>query len=493
MLSLRHSALLQTKSLIDGSWTEGTTGKTFPVINPATQKTVASVAEMGGEDARRAITAAQRAFPSWKALSPKERGHYLQKWATLIERHFEDLSVLLSSEQGKPYEQATHEFMGCTGFLTWHSEEAKRIHGYTLTSPDPSRRFFIFRQPLGVVAVITPWNFPAVLLLQKCAAALAAGCTVILKPAEDTPLSALAQGYLAKEAGLPKGVLNILACKNPVEVGRELLKSQTVRKLSFTGSTEVGKALASDAAHTVKKVCLELGGNCPALIFEDADLTYAVEKTFWMKMYNAGQCCNNINRFLVHEKIYNAFVEKFYRMINTYAKLGPWTDKTATVGPLINEQGIAKVCELVDDAVQAGAKVITGGKRSSSGPLFYSPTLLTGVTPNMRIYREEIFGPVAAVYSFAKDEEAIAMANDTSYGLAAYLFTENIRRLWHVAEALEAGSIGANSCDVASELLPFGGWKESGIGRENGVVGSLNEFCEEKSLILGKMDSSSPS
>ncbi|MEM7175211.1 MAG: NAD-dependent succinate-semialdehyde dehydrogenase [Chlamydiota bacterium] len=485
MLQLNHSSLLKTKSFINGKWTEGTVGKTFSVVNPFDQQEVTQVAEMGAPEARSAIEAAHQAFPMWKALTPKERGGYLLKWKELISRHWDDLSALLTYEEGKPHEQSTHELMGCSGFLTWYAEEAKRLHGHTITSPDASRRFLTLRQPVGVVALITPWNFPSVLLLQKCAPALAAGCTVVLKPAEDTPLSALAHAYLAQEAGIPPGVFNVVACGNPETVGHELLHHPLVRKFSFTGSTDVGKKLTSVAAKTVKNVCLELGGNCPAIIFEDADLERAVHQTFWLKFYNAGQCCNNINRFLVHTKIYDAFIDAFRQMIDKRIKLGSGMDATTTVGPLINHQGLAKVEELVQDALSQGAVAVTGGQRSSKKDLFYPPTLLRNVTPKMRLYREEIFGPVAPIYSFTTEEEAIHMANDTHYGLAAYLFSENIGRMWRVTEALEAGSIGANTCDAVSELLPFGGWKESGIGRENGAVGSLDSYCEYKSFIIG--------
>ena len=485
MLQLNHSSLLQTKSLINGKWTEGTTGKRFPVINPFDQQEITQVAEMGAQETKNAIEAAHRAFPVWKALSPTERGNYLLKWKELIHKHWDDLSTLLTFEEGKPYEQSTHELMGCSGFLSWYAEEAKRLHGHTLTSPDPSRRFLTLRQPVGVVAIVTPWNFPSVLPIQKCAPALAAGCTVVLKPAEDTPLSSLALAYLAQEAGLPPGVFNVIACENPQHVGHELLHHPLVKKFSFTGSTNVGKQLTSDAAHTVKNVCLELGGNCPALVFEDADLNQAVEQTFWPKFYNAGQCCNNINRFLVHKNIYNAFIDQFHQMIAKYIKLGSGMDKATTVGPLINQQGLTKVDQLIQDALKQGAVAVTKQEHSLTGPLFYPPTLLSHVTPKMRLYREEIFGPVAAIYPFETEEEAIAMANDTHYGLAAYLFSENIGRIWRVAEALEAGSIGANTCDVVSELLPFGGWKESGIGRENGAIGSLNSYCESKSFVIG--------
>lgn len=489
MSFLRHPALMKRHSFIDGRWIEGEKKATFPVVNPFDQTVITQVAEMGAQEARAAIEAAHRALPKWKALPPSERGHYLLAWEELIRTHQEDLSTLLTFEEGKPFEQATHEFMGCSGFLKWYAEEAKRLHGYTLTSPDPSRRFFTLRQPVGVVAMVTPWNFPSVLPIQKCAPALAAGCTVVLKPAEDTPLSALALAYLAEKAGFPPGVFNVIACHDPTEVGRELLTHPLVRKFSFTGSTEVGKALSATAAHTVKNTCLELGGNCPALIFDDADLDQAVSQTFWPKFYNGGQCCNNINRFLVHESVYRPFIDQFHAMIKEHMRLGSGMEAATTLGPLINKQGIDKVDRLVHRAVEEGATVVTGGKLLSPHSLCYHPTLLSHVTPTMSLYRAEIFGPVAPIYRFTTESEAISMANDTPYGLAAYLFSQNPSRMWRVAEALEAGSIGVNTCDVTSELLPFGGWKESGIGRENGAIGSLDGYLEQKSVVLGGMSS----
>lgn len=479
---LKDKSLLKTDSYIDGKWVKGK--KTFPVKNPFDGKKIAEVSEIDGKTASQAIEKADKAFASWKKVSPKERGALLKKWNALINEHWDDLATLLTLEQGKPHEQSCHELMGNNGFFNWHAEEAQRITGVTMNSPDPNRRFMIWKQPVGVVAVVTPWNFPSVLPIQKCAPALAAGCTVVMKPAEDTPLSALALAALADRAGFPHGVFNVLTCNDPTEVGYELTHHPLVRKFTFTGSTEVGKKLYSACGNTIKNVTMELGGNCPALIFEDADLDKAIDATFGFKFYNGGQCCNNINRFLVHRSIADRFVEKFKQRIEKHTVLGNGLDPKTTIGPLINEEAIAKCEELVDEALSKGATAVVGGARSKVGSLFYEPTLLVDMDPKMRMYREEIFGPVAPIYTFSTEEEAIRMANDTNYGLAAYLFSENIGRTWRVGEALEAGSVGINTTDVVSELLPFGGWKESGLGRENGVIGSLDAYLEKKALII---------
>lgn len=482
MLKLKDPSLLRRDSYINGRWVKGKTA--FAVTSPFDLKTIVDVTEVEKPEAHQAILDAQKSFESWKKLGAKQRGEFLKKWESLICENWEDISTILTYESGKPYEQSTHELMGCRGFLNWYSHEAQRLHGYTLHSPDPNRRFMTLREPMGVVGVISPWNFPSVLIIQKCVPALAAGCTVVLKPAEETPLSALVHAELAHRAGVPPGVFNVLICKNPTEVGDTLTSHPFVRKLTFTGSTEVGKKLIAASGNTVKNLCMELGGNCPAIVFEDANLQQAVSSTFWFKFYNAGQCCNGINRFFIQETIYDQFVEAFKAMIDQFLKLGFGMDLSTNLGPLINNQGISKVEALVRDALSKGAIALCGGKSSSVGPLFYEPTLLIDVTSKMQIYREEIFGPIAACYRFKEEDEVIQMANDTHYGLAAYLYTENIGRSWRVAEALEAGSIGVNTHDVCSELLPFGGWKESGIGRENSALESLNDYCETKSLVI---------
>ena len=483
-IQLKDPSLIRTQSYINGKWIASQSKETFVVKNPLNNDTIAILEAVGASETKQAIEGAHQAFLKWRELSPKERGSYLKKWNELIEKNWDDLSTLLTLETGKPLEQSTHELMGCSGFLEWYSEECKRLHGYTLTSPDPNRRFMTLRQPLGVVGVITPWNFPSVLPIQKCAPALAAGCSVVLKPAEDTPLSALAHAELAKRSGIPEGVFNVVVCRDPSNVGKELTDHPLVRKLTFTGSTQVGKQLISASGKTVKNLCLELGGNCPAIIFEDANLDRAAQATFWFKFYNAGQCCNTINRFFVQDAIYDRFVQTFENLIKKHLKMGSGMDPSTSIGPLINQQSIEKVKNLLEDALAKGANLVCGGKTSSVTPSIYEPTILTQVNSNMRLYREELFSPVAPFYRFKTEEEVIQKANDTNYGLAAYVFTENIRRSWRIAEQFEAGSVGINTCDVCSELLPFGGWKESGIGRENGALESLNDYCEMKSLIL---------
>lgn len=485
MIKWNNPSLLKTTSFIDGRWIKENPKETFSVTNPFDGKEIAQVSEATSTDAKKAVEAGNRAFPLWKQLSPKERGKYLLKWEELIRENWEDLSTLLTLEQGKPLEQATHELMGCSGFLTWAAEEGKRICGYIPTSPDWKRRFFVTKQPVGTVAIVTPWNFPMVLPIQKSAPALAAGCTVVLKPAEDTPLSALALAYLAQEAGIPEGVFNVLVCKNPAPVGRVLVTHPSIRKFSFTGSTKTGKILGSLAAQTVKNLCLELGGNCPAIIFEDANIDRAVEATFWPKFYNAGQCCNNLNRFFVHQEIESLFVEKMEKMMDDHLQIGSGLDPKVTLGPLINESALQKVDSLVQDGMIRGATLRKGGKIPSPNALFYEPTLLTNTKPHMNLSKTELFGPVISVTTFTNEEEVISLANQTDYGLASYFFTENTKRIWPIAEALESGSIGINTCDICSELLPFGGWKESGMGRENGAIGSLDPYLEVKTVVLG--------
>ncbi len=483
MVKLKNPELLKTDSYINGKWIKGS--EHFDVINPFDQSVITTVSGINKSLAQEAVESAHKAFASWKALRAEERGSYLKRWSKLIEQNQEDLALILTLEVGKPLEQAHHEFMGCTGILRWAAEEACRLTGYTPSSPDPSRRFLAIKQPVGVIAAITPWNFPSVLPLKKCAPALAVGCTAVLKPAEDTPLSALALAHLAHEAGIPPGVFNVLTCSSPDEVGKEIITHPLVRKVSFTGSTEVGKKIIQQSGSGVKNLTMELGGNCPAIIAKDANIERAAEQTFWFKMYNAGQCCNNINRFLIHTDVYDTFVEKFESMMKEHIRLGPGTEESSSMGPLINTQGMEKVESHVKDALAKGAIARVGGKKSDQGALFFEPTLLVNVKPNMQLYHEETFGPVVACYRFGEDEEAIAMANDTHYGLASYLFTESMSKSWKIAEALEAGSIGVNTCDVVNESLPFGGWKESGIGREGGAIGGLDSFLESKTVVMG--------
>jgi len=482
---LKDKDLLCCDSYVKGKWVKG--NKTFSITNPYDGKKIIDVSSVGKEKAKEAIDAAQEAFGLWKNISAKERGHLLRKWGDSITTHREDLATLITYESGKPYEQSMHELMGNEGFFNWYASEAQRLHGFTPLSPDPNRRFMTIKQPVGVVGVITPWNFPSVIPIQKCLPALAAGCTVVLKPAEDTPLSALALAKLADRVAIPPGVFNVITCHDPSEVGEELTHNPLVRKVTFTGSTEIGKKILNMCSSTVKNVTMELGGNCPAVIFDDADIDKAIQSTFWFKFYNAGQCCNNINRFFIHKKIYDPFIKKFQHMMKKHLCLGNGMHPSTSMGPLINKQGVSKCEELVKDALEKGAKALIGGTISTKGALFYEPTLLTNMNSTMRIYHEEVFGPVAPIYSFSTEKEAIKMANDTHYGLAAYVFSENIGRIYRVAESFEAGSVGINTTDVVSELLPFGGWKESGIGRENSLIGSMDAYCENKSIIIAGM------
>lgn len=482
---LKDQSLLHRNSYINGQWVKGNT--IFPVINPYDGKKIVDVSGVGKKETKETIEWAQKAFDLWKNMRPKERGSFLQRWGDLMNAHRDDLATLLTYESGKPYEQSMHEMMGNDGFFNWYAHETQRLHGFTPISPDPNRRFMTIKQPVGVVGVITPWNFPSVIPIQKCLPALAAGCTVVLKPAEDTPLSVLALAELADRAAIPHGVFNVITCYDPSEVGEELTHNSLVRKITFTGSTEIGKKILGMSGSTVKSVTMELGGNCPAIIFDDADIDKAVQSTFWFKFYNAGQCCNNINRFFIHTRVYDQFINKFHQMMKKHLFLGNGMNSKTSMGPLINEQGIRKCEELVNDALGQGAVALAGGRGSTVGPLFYEPTLLTNMDRKMRIYREEVFGPIAPIYSFSTEEEVITMANDTNYGLAAYVFSEHIGRVYRVAESLEAGSVGINTTDVTSELLPFGGWKESGIGRENALIGSMDGYCENKSIIIAGM------
>ncbi|MGE0198229.1 MAG: NAD-dependent succinate-semialdehyde dehydrogenase [Simkaniaceae bacterium] len=444
--------------------------KTFAVTNPATGEVIGEVPDQGKEETQKAIQRGQEAFHSWSRKTPKERGEVLKRWHQLTLENVAHLAKILHLEQGKPLHEAEEEIYDGALFLEWCAEEAKRVHGYTALSPDPSRRFMTIKQPIGVVGVITPWNFPSALPLQKCVPAISVGCTVILKPSEETPLSALEQAKLAQEAGLPEGVLSVISCLDPQEVGQTLMENPLVRKITFTGSTEVGRLLMEQAGKTVKKISLELEGNSPLLVFEDANSDLAVEQAISLKFYNCGQVCNTINRFFIHEKLYGTFVKKFHKHM-----------ETLKLGPLINATLADRMEWLLRDAKEKGAHII-GGKRRG---LFFEPTLVTEATPHMALFHEEIFGPVAPFYRFSSEEEVLALANATEYGLAAYVFTENMGRSLRVAEALEAGSVGINTTAIYSELLPFGGWKQSGLGREMGLEKSLDPFLETKSLVIG--------
>ena len=472
--------LLRTQAYIDGAWV----GKPqLPVTDKATGEEIARVPALGAAETKAAIAAAHRAFGPWSRMLAKERSKILRRWYELILEHADELALLLTKEQGKPLPEAKGEIVYGAGFVELFAEEAKRVYGETIPTHKADARVIVMRQPVGVVAAITPWNFPNAMITRKVSPALAVGCTVVVKPAEDTPLSALALAELAERAGMPKGVLNVVTAKDPAPVGAEMTTNPLVRMITFTGSTEVGKLLMAQAAGTVKRVGMELGGNAPFIVFDDADLDRAVAGALASKFRNAGQTCVCANRILVQAGVYDAFAEKLTAAVRKL-KVGPGTEAGVTVGPLINAEAVAKVERHVADAVKHGANVVVGGKRSPQGGTYFEPTILTGVTPAMLIAREETFGPVAPLFKFATEAEAVRMANDTPYGLAAYFFTRDMGRCWRVAEALEYGIVGVNEGLTSTEIAPFGGFKESGIGREGSHHG-IEEFLETKYMLMG--------
>ena len=472
--------LLKTQAFIDGAWVGEAR---MPVIDKATGEEIARVPAMGAAETNAAIEAAHRAFPAWSKLLAKERAKIIRRWYELIIEHADELALLLTKEQGKPLAEAKGEIIYGAAFVELFAEEAKRVYGETIPTHKADARVVIMKQPIGVVAAITPWNFPSAMITRKVSPALAAGCTVVVKPAEDTPLSALALAELAQRAGMPKGVLNVVTAKDPVPVGRALTENPLVRMVTFTGSTEVGKLLMEQAARTVKRVGMELGGNAPFIVFDDADIDRAVAGAVASKFRNAGQTCVCANRFLVQDGVYDAFAEKLTAAVKKL-KVGDGTEPGVTVGPLINKDAVRKVEEHVADAIAHGAAVVIGGKPSKLGGNFYEPTVLTGVTPQMKVAREETFGPVAPLFRFKTEEEAVRMANDTPFGLAAYFFTRDLGRCWRVAEALEYGIVGVNEGITSTEIAPFGGMKESGIGREGSHHG-IEEFLETKYTLMG--------
>lgn len=485
-VKLNNPALWHTQSYINGSWMDSPDGSVFNVDNPATGQTIAEVANLGPEQAEQAIAAANAAWPAWRALTAKARAGILRKWFDLINQNADDLARLMTLEQGKPFAEAKGEVAYGSSFVEWFAEQAKRIMGDTMDAPIPNTRILVLREPIGVCAAITPWNFPNAMITRKVSPALAAGCTVVLKPAEQTPLSALALAQLAQEAGVPPGVLNIITgdSERSIAIGKVLCDSPVVRKLTFTGSTEVGRILMRQSAPTIKKLSLELGGNAPFIVFDDADLDAAVEGALASKYRNAGQTCVCTNRFYVHAKVYDAFAEKLAGAVKERLKVGEGFEQGITTGPLIDDAAIAKVQEHVKDALAKGAKVLTGGKRHERGGRFYEPTVLTNVTRDMICMREETFGPVAPIVKFENDADVIAQANDTEFGLAAYFYSRDIGRIFRTAEALEYGIIGVNAGIISSEVGPFGGVKQSGLGREGSVYG-IDDFLEMKYVCLG--------
>jgi succinate-semialdehyde dehydrogenase/glutarate-semialdehyde dehydrogenase len=482
---LADPALLRAQAYIDGQWVDADSGETFAVENPATGEPLAEVACCGGAETKRAIEAAATAFEQWRHTTAKERAALLRRWFDLILESQEDLAQMMTAEQGKPLFEARGEIAYGASYVEWFAEEAKRVYGDTIPQPSNDKRVVCIKQPVGVVACITPWNFPNAMLARKIAPALAAGCTVVCKPANETPLSANALAELAERAGIPAGVINIL-CGRTEEIGKELTSSPTVRKLTFTGSTAVGKLLMTQCAGTMKRMSMELGGNAPFIVFDDADLDAAVAGAMICKFRNAGQTCVCANRILVQEGVYDEFAERLAAAV-AGIKMGDGTEDGVTVGPLISTEAVANVTSRVTDAVDRGATVEIGGGPSDLGECFVQPTILTGVTDDMRVFREEIFGPIAPLLKFSTEEEAIAMANDTEFGLASYFYARDVGRIWRVSEALEYGIVGINEGIISNEMAPFGGMKESGHGREGSKYG-LDDYLEIKYMCIGGID-----
>jgi succinate-semialdehyde dehydrogenase/glutarate-semialdehyde dehydrogenase len=471
---------LRTGHFIGGEWYESATS--YPVLNPATGEVIAQVAKGGAAETTQAVAAAERTFPAWRAMTAKERGARVKRWGELMLENLDALAELLSREQGKPLAEARGEVGYAASFLEWFAEEAKRSYGDVIPSPNPHAKIIVTREPVGVVAAITPWNFPLAMITRKAGPALAAGCTMVLKPSEETPLSAFALAVLAEKAGIPPGVFNIVS-GDAVAIGGVLTESEVVRKLSFTGSTRVGKLLAKQSADTLKKLSLELGGNAPFIVFDDADIDAAVQGAMASKFRNTGQTCVCVNRFYVQDGIYDAFTQALTQAVRKM-RIGNALQGDVEQGPLINPAALKKVEAHVADALQKGAKVLTGGKPHALGGTFYEPTVLIDASKSMLIAAEETFGPVAACFRFKTEDEAIAAANDTSFGLSAYFYTRDLARAWRVAEALESGMVGINEGILSTEVAPFGGVKQSGLGREGSKYG-LDEYTELKYMMMG--------
>jgi len=484
-IQISDQALFKTQAYINGQWIDADSGATLPVTNPANGEVIAEVAKCGTAETRRGIEAAEAALPAWRQKTAKERSSYLRKWFNLMMEAQEDLAIIMTTEQGKPMAESRGEIAYGANYIEWFSEEGKRIYGDTIPEPSKDKRIVCIKQPVGVVACITPWNFPNAMLTRKIAPALAAGCTVVCKPANATPLSAYAFVELAERAGIPAGVINVVTGETAA-IGAEMTSNPTVKKLTFTGSTPVGKQLMAECAQTVKRTSMELGGNAPFIVFDDADIDAAVAGAMISKYRNAGQTCVCANRILVQEGCYDAFAEKLAKEVGKL-KLGDGAQEGVTVGPLITEKAANDVLAFVDDAVSKGATTITGGNRSELGINFIEPTILTNVTPDMRVFREEIFGPVAPLFKFKTEEEAIRMANDTEFGLACYFYSRDIGRIWRVAENLEYGIVGINEGIISNEMAPFGGVKESGQGREGSKYG-LDDYLEIKYMCIGGID-----
>ena len=485
-LNLKDPTLLRNQAYINGQWVDADNGATFAVTNPANGELVTEVAKLGAAETARAIDAAEQAMQDWKKLPAKARAGVLRKWYDLMMENQEDLAIIMTAEQGKILAESRGEIAYGAAFVEWFGEEAKRIDGDVIPGPSPDKRIVCIKQPVGVVAAITPWNFPNAMIARKAAPALAAGCSIVIKPASETPLSAFAMAVLAERAGVPGGVLNVIA-GNSSDIGGELTANPTVRKLTFTGSTPVGKMLQAQCAGTVKKTSMELGGNAPFIVFEDADIDAAIQGAMVSKYRNAGQTCVCSNRLFVQDSVYDTFVEK---LVAAAADLtvGDGMQDGIAIGPLVNAKAVNDVDDLVQASISAGANVALGGAAHDLGGCYYQPTVLTEVTSQMAVFRNEIFGPVAPVVRFSTEEEVIAMANDTEFGLASYFYTRDIGRVWRVAEALDYGIVGINEGIISNEMAPFGGVKESGSGREGSKYG-IDDYVEIKYMLMGGLDS----
>jgi succinate-semialdehyde dehydrogenase / glutarate-semialdehyde dehydrogenase len=478
---LKDASLLRFDAYIDGEWQQADNAATFDVLDPSNGESLGRVPMMGASETRRAIDAANAAWPAWRSKTAKERAAIMRRWYELMMANADDLARILTAEQGKPLAEAKGEIGYAASFIEWFAEEGKRVAGDTLATPAADKRIVVTKEPIGVCAAITPWNFPAAMITRKVGPALAAGCPIVVKPAEATPLSAFALAVLAERAGVPKGVLSIVT-GDPKAIGAEMTSNPIVRKLSFTGSTAVGRLLMAQSAPTVKKVTLELGGNAPFIVFDDADLDAAVQGAVASKYRNSGQTCVCTNRFYVHERVYDAFARKLADAVSAL-KVGRGTDDGVTLGPLINEAAVQKVESHIDDALSKGASVMTGGKRHALGHGFFEATVLANVTPDMKVAKEETFGPLAPLFKFSSDDEAVRLANDTEFGLAAYFYSRDIGRVWRVAEQLEYGMVGINTGLISNEVAPFGGVKQSGLGREGSHYG-IDDYVVIKYLCL---------
>ncbi len=482
MLQLKDPTLLRHQAYLNGAWVDADGGQTINVSNPATGEHIGTVPLMGAAETRRAIEAANAAWPAWRKKTAKERAAVLRRWHDLILENADDLALIMTTEQGKPLPEAKGEVQFGASFIEWFAEEGKRVAGDTLQSPWPDRRLVITKEPIGVCAAITPWNFPAAMITRKVGPALAAGCPMVLKPAEATPFSALALAVLAERAGVPAGVFSIVTGA-PKDIGGEMTSNPIVRKLTFTGSTQVGRLLAEQCAPTIKKLSLELGGNAPFIVFDDADLDAAVEGAIASKYRNAGQTCVCANRLYVQDSVYEAFADKLVAAV-AKLKVGNGIEAGVTQGPLIDDKAVAKVEEHVADALGKGGRLLAGGKRHALGNGFFEPTIIADVTNDMRVATEETFGPLAPLFRFKTDEEVIGLANNTEFGLAAYFYSRDIGRIWRVAEGLETGMVGVNTGLISNEIAPFGGVKQSGLGREGSTYG-IEDYLVIKYICMG--------